>query len=214
MSGLIGKNIKAVFFDHDDTLVGTIGTKWAQHKHVARKHYNKDLTDEEIKLHWGKPLNELVCLLYGTDDTEQAMAHNTACHEDFPKELFEATIQTLTSLKTEGKLVGIITATSRFSLNHDLVLHNIPENALDYTQTADDSIYHKPDPRVFEPALQWLSDQNILPREVLYIADGLHDMKAAIGAGFNFIGVETGLVSADEFGAAKAISIPTIAELL
>ena len=38
----LGTNIKAVFFDHDDTLVGTIVPKWAHHKHVARTHYGKE----------------------------------------------------------------------------------------------------------------------------------------------------------------------------
>jgi phosphoglycolate phosphatase-like HAD superfamily hydrolase len=212
MSEHIGENIKAVLFDHDDTLVGTIGTKWAQHKHVARKHYGKELTDDEIKLHWGKPLRELVCLLYGTDDVEQAMANNTACHEDFPKELFVASIPTLRHLKAAGKLVGIITATSRFSFEHDLTTHEIPQEVLDYTQTADDTPFHKPDPRVFEPALTWLEAQVVRPEEVYYIGDGLHDMKAALGAGFNFLGVETVLVTAEQFAENNVISIPTIAD--
>src|SRR5687767_13414516 len=108
-------DIRAYFFDHDDTLVGTIGTKWAQHKHVAKRYYGKELHDEEIIRHWGKPLPELVCELYGTDDVETAMANNTACHEDFPKELFTATIPTLRRVKAAGKLIGIVTATSRFS---------------------------------------------------------------------------------------------------
>lgn len=213
MSQYIGNNIKAVLFDHDDTLVGTISAKWAQHKHVARKYYGKELTDDEIELHWGKPLQELVCLLYGTDDVDQAMANNTACHQNFPKELFTASIPTLQHLKATGKLVGIITATSRFSFEHDLTTHAIPQDVLDYTQTADDTSHHKPDPRVFEPALAWLEAQRISPEEVFYIGDGLHDMKAALGAGFNFLGVETGLVTAEQFTENNAISIPTIADL-
>jgi HAD superfamily hydrolase (TIGR01549 family) len=214
MSEHIADNIKVVFFDHDDTLVDTIGTKWEQHKHVARTFYNKELTDEEIKEHWGKPLGELVCLLYGTDDVERAMAYNTATHEDFPKELFTATIPTLRHLKAAGKIIGIITATSRFSFEHDLTLHQIPRELLDYTQTADDTIYHKPDPRVFEPALEWLTEQQIRPNEVVYIGDGLHDMRAAVGAGFSFLGVETGLVTAEQFLVKNARSIPTIGNLI
>ena len=50
MSEHIPDKIKAVLFDHDDTLVDTIGTKWAQHKFIADKYYAKQLTDEEIKL--------------------------------------------------------------------------------------------------------------------------------------------------------------------
>lgn len=214
MSQHVNNRIKAVLFDHDDTLVGTIDAKWAHHKYVARTHYGKELTDEEIIPHWGKPLKELVCLLYGTADAEQAMAHNMACHENFPKTLFETTIPTLERLKQAGKLIGIITATSRFSLEHDLDSHSIPRDIIDYTQTADDTSYHKPDPRVFDPAITWLKEQGIAPAEVLYVGDGLHDMQAAVGAGFSFLGVETGLVKADQFTAAGTTSIPEIGHLI
>ncbi len=213
MNRHISDQIKVVFFDHDDTLVDTIGTKWAQHKHIARNHYGKELTDEEIIKHWGKPLSELVCLLYGTDDVDQALAHNAASHEDFPKKLFAPTIPMLRHVKEAGKLVGIITATSRFSFEHDLKLHRVPPDLLDYTQAADDTPHHKPDHRVFRPALAWLSKQHIQPHEVIYIGDGLHDYEAALGAGFSFIGVETGLVSADQFKQAGVTSIPSIADL-
>jgi len=213
MSEHIPETIKAVFLDHDDTLVGTIEAKWAHHKHVARNFYGKELTDDEIRPHWGVPLEKLVCLLYGTDDAEQAMAYNTATHEAYPKKLFPATVPTLERIKASGLLTGIVTATSSFSFEHDLELHRIPRELIDYTQTSGDTDYHKPDPRVFTPALAWLGARSITPGEVLYIGDGLHDMKAATGAGFNFLGVETGLVTAEEFQRNGIKSIPSIAEL-
>lgn len=214
MSKHIADTVKVVFFDHDDTLVGTMGPKWEQHKHVARTFYGKELTDDEIKEHWGKPLTELMCLLYGTDDIDQAMVHTKATHENFPKELFAVTVPTLRHLKAEGKLIGIITATTHFSFNHDLNLHEIPKSLLDYTQTSDDTPYHKPDPRVFEPALEWLTGRNIHPNEVVYIGDSLYDLQAALGAGFNFLGVETGLVTAEEFKGKNVKSISGIGELI
>lgn len=214
MNKHISENVKAVLFDHDDTLVGTIGTKWEQHKHVAKTFYGKELTDDEIKEHWGKPLEELACLLYGTDDVKLAMDNILATHEAFPKELFAATIPTLRHIKAAGRLIGIVTATSRFSFEHDLTLHEVPRDLIDYTQTADDTPFHKPDPRVFAPALEWLAGQNVEPSEVVYVGDGLHDMKAALGAGFSFIGVETGLVTAEQFREAQASSIPTIEALI
>ncbi len=55
--------IKAILFDHDDTLVQTIKSKWAQHKYIAKTFYHKNLKDEELRLHWGKPFTELVELL-------------------------------------------------------------------------------------------------------------------------------------------------------
>lgn len=52
------------------------------------------------------------------------------------------------------------------------------------------------------------------PAEVLYVGDGLHDMRGALGAGFNFLGVETGLVTAKQFQMAGALSIPGIEHLI
>lgn len=210
MSEHISNDIRAVFFDHDDTLFGTMKAKWTQHKFIAREYYNKDLTDAEIMEHWGKPLSTLACLLYGTTDKAEARDHLASCHKEYPKELFDSTIPTLRHLKAAGKMVGIITATSRFSFEHDLELHGIPPELIDYTQTEEDTPFHKPDERVFDPALAWLQEQDVQPEEVLYVGDGLHDMKAALGAGFNFLGVETGLVTADQFKDAGAHSIPHV----
>lgn len=214
VSKYIKKNIAVVLFDHDDTLVGTIDAKWAHHKYTAQTYYDKDLTDDELRLHWGKPLHELVCLLYGTTDTEKALTHNAAHHENYPKKLFVDSVPTLQRLKAAGKRVGIITATSRFSFEHDLVLHKVPRKLLDYTQTADDTEFHKPNPLVFSPVHQWLKTIQVKPKEVMYIGDGLHDMKAALGAGFNFLGVETGLVTAQQFREAGAKSVKSIAHVL
>lgn len=153
-------------------------------------------------------------MLYRTDNAEEALANNASCHEDFPKVLFKDTIPVMEYIHARGKLIGILTATSRFNFEHDLTLHRIPRRLIDYTQTAEDTPFHKPDPRVFEPALKWLVEQRVIPNEVLYVGDGLHDMRSARGAGLNFIGVETGLVTADQFSEQGAMSLPSIADLI
>lgn len=214
MSKLIGEHIKVVLLDHDDTLVGTIKAKWAQHKEVARTFYGKDLQDAELAEHWGKPLQELICLLYDTDDAEVAMTNNQSIHQAYPKELFEGTVPALKNLKGANLKLGIITATSRFSFENDLSLNPELKALLDYTQTADDTSFHKPDSRVFDPALEWLDVQQVRPQEVMYVGDGLHDMKAALGAGFSFLGVESGLVTHEQFAQAGATSVPGISHLI
>ncbi len=60
---------KAVIFDFDDTLVESRAVKWAQHKTVAKKFYNIELSDEDMRTHWGKPFTELVSVLYKNSDT-------------------------------------------------------------------------------------------------------------------------------------------------
>jgi len=216
MSEYIGEDIKAVLFDFDDTLVGTIKPIWAQHKHVARKFYNIELTDEQLAEHWGKPVPVLARALYETDDAERALANIYSCQWDFPKELYEATIPTLYHLRLTGSLMllGVVSATTRFIFEHDITLLGIPRDLLNYTQTGDDTPHHKPDPKVFDPTLAWLESVHIRPDEVTYVGDGLLDMNAAVGAGFNFVGVETGLTTAKQFTAAGAVSVPGIASLV
>ncbi len=210
----IKDHIKVVLFDHDDTLVGTIQAKWAQHKHIAKRYYGKDLTDDDIKPHWGKPFQQMICLLYGTDNAEQALAYNRAHHEDYPKLLFAETVATLKHVHAMGKNIGIITATIRLSIEHDLKLHKVPLELIDFIQTSEDTPFHKPDLRVFDPVKIWLDAKNLKPDQVLYVGDGLHDMRAALGAGFSFLGVESGLVTAGQFRAAGAVSVPGIGSVM
>jgi len=213
MGEQINEAIKAVFFDHDDTLVNSIGTKSAQHKYIARLYYSKELTDEEIRKHWGKPLYELFRILYETDDAEMALAHTLTHHEEFPKKIFPETIPVFRRLHAAGKILGIITAHDRIGLEHDLTFHEIPRDTIDYTQTSDETSYHKPDKRVFDPAIAWLKNKGVSPHETIYVADGLHDMQAALGAGLNFLGVETGLVTGEQFRSHGVESVANIGEV-
>jgi len=208
------ERIKAVFFDHDDTLVGTIGAKWDHHKHVARTWYNKELTDDDIRAQWGVPFSQMVGILYGDEDAKRAMERNLSCEDSFPKISFLESIPTLRRLHVAGKVLGIVTATSRYSFERDLQLQGFPRDIIDYTQTEEDTAFHKPDARVFDPAIAWLSDRGIEPAEVLYVADGLHDEKAATGVGFNFMGVTTGLVTLEQFKAAQVDAISSLQELM
>jgi phosphoglycolate phosphatase len=211
---LISQAIKAVLFDHDDTLVGTIEAKWAEHKYVAKQFYGKDLTDDELRQHWGKPLPVMAGLLYGTEDLQGAMANIMTVHDNFPKKLHDDTLSVLQSFRTQGKKLGVVTATSRFSLLHDLKTLRVPKELFDYMQTEENTDRHKPDPLVFKPAVAWLQTVHIIPEEAVYVGDGLHDMQAALGAGFEFIGVSTGLVTQDDFHAEGVRSIKRLGDLV
>lgn len=209
----IRDHIKVVLFDHDDTLVGTIEPKWAQQKYIAKAYYNKNLTEVELIEHWGKPLRALFGALYETEDLDRAMDLNLKHNEKFPKVLRDDTISTLKYLRKVGKKLGVITATHKWSLDYDLETLGIPRELFDYIQTEDNTKFHKPDPRVFDPVKAWLKKQNIRPSEVVYVGDGLHDMQAALEAGFEFIGITTGLVTQKDFKANGAAVIKKLADL-
>lgn len=206
--------MKAVLFDHDDTLVATIEAKWAQHKYIGKTFYQKEISDADLHQHWGKPLPVLMSLLYDTQDIETAMSRNIASRAQFPKRLFDGTLETLSSLRAQKTLTGIVTSTTRSSLNYDIETLNISKTLFDYTQTQEDTEFHKPDPRVFHPTIRWLAARGVLPSETLYIGDSLLDLQAATQAGFQFIGVATGLVSSAEFAQHGAKAIARLPDLL
>lgn len=199
MKSLIADNIKAVIFDFDDTLVGTYRPIWNMHRHIAKKYYGINLTDETILKHWGQPINVLAKHYYQTDDTEQGVAHILAENKNFPKEKFEHTIPLLRKLREKGLKTGIVTASHLNLVDSDFITVGLTKDMVDYLQTADDTDVHKPDPAVFDPLIKWARMHGIQNDEILYVGDGLHDMNAALTAGFNFLGVATGLVSVSEF---------------
>ena len=206
--------MKALFFDHDDTLVATYQAKWAQHKHIAKTFYNKELDDSAIRPHWGKPFSQMIKLLYETEDGQQAMSYNIAAGKHFPKQLFEDTLSTMDRLREQGLLLGLVTATTRSSLEDDFKTLSIPQDLFNYIQTEEKTSFHKPDPRVFAPVIEWLFAQGIAPHEALYVGDSLLDMRAAQEAGLHFIGVATGLTTIEDFSQNQVTSFKNLSELL
>jgi HAD superfamily hydrolase (TIGR01549 family) len=172
------------------------------------------LDDEDLRMHWGKPLSVMMSILYDTQDIDKAMAYNKKHHSQFPKLIHEDTLKVLRTLRKKGKKLGVITATNRFSFEYDLRTLGIPPKLFDYIQTEEDSRFHKPDPRVFEPTRRWLESLSVEPSQTLYVGDALHDMKAAVGAGFMFVGVATGLVTKKQFIEDGAMAITKLSDLL
>ncbi|HSX05614.1 MAG TPA: HAD hydrolase-like protein [Candidatus Saccharimonadales bacterium] len=209
------ESARAILLDADDTAIDTIGTQWPKHIHIAWKHYGKVLTPEEIRRYYGKPLGEYVCALYGTTNEEQAVAYSMQYRGQFPKKLFPFTIPALRCLREAGLLLGVVTTSTRAGFDDDCRTLGLPAGLLDYTQTADESPYLKPDPRVFDPAKDWLEQRGIQPAEACYVGDSLDDGRAALGARLGrFVGVETGLVDAAQFRSAGMLSVPHLGHLV
>lgn len=208
------KNIKVVVFDHDDTLVNTFGTKAAEHIYIAKEYYGRTITDEDIRREWGKSLSTVLQNLYNTDNVDQAIEYNKQLHLKYPKIIFNDTARTLQVLKGKGYLLGTVTSTIKFSHDHDLDSLDFPEGIFDYKQTQEDTEVHKPDPRVFDPFKVWLKKQGLAADHVLYIGDGMHDYVAATGAGFHFIGVDTGPTKGNDFRKKGVKSVPHVGHLI
>lgn len=203
----MSKNIKAVVFDMDDTLIKTFEIKLRQHKHFARERYGLDLNDNLFREHWGKPFHLFLESLYGdVDALDNIHAEYVKLSHLFPVELQADTLHVLDYLHAAGKKLGIVTATAREVVMRDLTPAGFPLERLHKLQTSDDTLVHKPDPRVFEPMLQALAEAGVAT-EVMYVGDALTDYYAARDAGLHFVGVTTGLVTAEQFRDAGALHV-------
>ncbi len=213
----INKNrYKAIIFDFDDTLVESRLSKWAQHKHVAKTFYNIDISDEDIAQHWGKPLSELIRILYKESDTIENMKSAIfSVKNNFLKKVFPDTHRVVTTILDNGMEVGILSASSKDHIIDDFTRLEFPVERFIVIQGEEDTLFHKPDPAVFAQLLEMLSEKGIEKKDILYVGDSLDDFHAATGAGINFIGVHTGLYSKDDFINAGAENILSeIGELL
>lgn len=207
------QHLKAVLFDWDDTLTATHKAKFSEHKFIAQKYYGITLTDVDIKAHWGIAYDKLVCALYNTSDVDQAMAYIAKHEHDYPKMIFSDTIKILSMLREWNLLTGIVTAHSLTGVVGDMERLGVT-SLVDYVQGYECSLVHKPDPGVFDPTQAWLREKGVERYEVLYVGDGLHDLHAARGHGYNFVGVQTGFVSETDFQSYGVKSVRHIGELL
>jgi len=214
MNDLIPDTIKAVVFDFDDTLVGTHVPIWNMHRHIAKKYYGIDLSDEILMKHWGQPIDVLAGYYYQTTDIEQGVSRILIENIHFPKQKFEYTIPVLKKLRSSGKKIGIVTASHLGLIESDFVTADLTKDMVDYIQTADNTNVHKPNPAVFEPLIIWAERQGISKDEILYVGDGLHDLEASTAAGIQFLGVTTGLVSKPEFNTHGARSVEDLSIFL
>ncbi|HWO11704.1 MAG TPA: HAD family hydrolase [Polyangiaceae bacterium] len=197
--------LQAILFDYDDTLVQTKECKFAALRAIAQRHYALTLSDEVIREHWGVAYEQLFRALFGAveADVARVIARYEAVNDEFPIAPYPEVLGVLRRLR-QRVAIGIVTSAGRALAARQLERIGLAPSELSVFQGADDTPLHKPDPRVFEPALAVLAARNISRDAVLYVGDSLRDFAAARGAGLDFIGVLRGTTTPREFEAAGA----------
>ena len=95
----------------------------------------------------------------------------------------------VTDVLSTGIEVGVVTSTNRVFAEEDLRRLGFPIKRFLCIQGADDTEFHKPDPRVFDPTLTLLAQKDISKEAMVYIGDAVRDYEAAKAAGLDFIGL-------------------------
>ena len=206
---------KAVLFDYDDTLVQTRQCKYSALRALGSRHYSLDLTDADIDRHWGIAYTELFRALFGGVEPDLALAISRyeALDGEFSMSPYPDTVRTLTAL-ADRALIGVVTAAGRSIVERQMRQLEFPLARLAILQTAEDTLHHKPDPRVFAPAMEALAQLGVEKSQTAYVGDSLKDFQAARDAGMRFVGVLHGTTSLEEFAAAGAETVESLDALL
>jgi phosphoglycolate phosphatase len=205
--------IKAIIFDLDDTLVDTRGPKFKAIQYTGQKFYHLDITDKILNDNYGKPIREFFSVIFNqVEPVDNILSNFMTVRDQFPSIPFPHTIETVGSLM-QKYLVGVLTAASKKMVLSDLTAAGFPVEKFSFIQSADDTVYHKPDPRVFDPIKDHLQKQNINCSEIVFIGDSMRDYIAAKSAGILFYGITDRTTTYQEFNNNHINTISDITEL-
>ncbi|MBD3281044.1 HAD-IA family hydrolase [Candidatus Dojkabacteria bacterium] len=203
-----------ILFDFDDTLVDTFNIKAKAIQSTAKKYYDLPLSIGQIRNAWGTPFKKMFQTLFGDVDSIEKIIDNYFQQDKlFPSQALPGVFRTIKKL-AEDNYLGIISSSDSKAIKEDLRAANIPIELFGYLQAADQSEYHKPDPRVFDTFLNHLQDNRLKVNKTYYIGDSRNDYLAAKNTDVAFIGVRTGLDQGKYFLENKVISVGKFSDIL
>jgi phosphoglycolate phosphatase len=209
------QNVRAIVFDYDDTLVQTKRTKYQAIQALGERYYHIALTPAMIDAHWGSPHTEFYAQLFKSVETDLTtlLERRQLLSDEFPNLAYEDAREVLEYLIGRYP-IGLVTASGREMLDSELLYLELPVQQFLFVQTSEDTLYHKPDPRVFDLTKARLHALGISPAETLYVGDSLKDLQAARGAQFQFVGIGHITTNPDDFDAEGASWVPNLSALM
>lgn len=187
----------AVIFDCDDTLLATVQTRWKVLQETALE-FGIMLEEQTIRNNWGKPFDKLIKSFIPKLHQEEFLIRYRKAMSYNPPRLTQGAQQALKALYSQDIPI-IIVSSSR----HDLLIQDLKFFKLDHIFSKifghEETFYTKPDSRVLDVPIKYLSSLGITSHEILYIGDSIRDFQASFGAGIVFLGVLTGIESKEDF---------------
>lgn len=202
--------VRAVIFDVDGTLVDSVDLH-AQAWHEAFSHFGYDIPVERIRSQIGKGGDKLMPVFLPKKDSEEKGREI----EKFRGELFQREYmprvrsfpkvrELFLKIKSEGQKIALASSSRKDQLTTLKRIAQI-EDLVDCETSADDIDSSKPDPDVFQAALQCLKP--IKPGEAVAVGDTPYDAEAARKAGIRCVGLLCGGFPEKDLRAAGCIAI-------
>ncbi len=184
--------LQAVLFDLDGTLINSIP--------LIRLSF--EYTFKKLGIPWGKgevlgtiglPLRD-VAKHYAQEEAE----HFLEVYANFQREVqekmlqaFPDTIESLTILRKQGYLTGLVTSKRRKATRDSLQITGL-NDYIDVVVTVEDANHPKPHP---DGVLSALKELSVHPSKAVYIGDSIYDIMTGKNAGTATIGVTWGIAA-------------------
>jgi pyrophosphatase PpaX len=201
-----------VLFDFDGTVVDSGGIILASMRHATQTVLAREYTEEELMANVGGPGLEAQMEAFAPDRVDELVrvyrAHNEPLHDQL--EAFHGIEDVLTTLKDQGRRLGLVTAKRRATV--DLAFARLP--IAHYFETVvggDETDLHKPDPA---PLLLGLERLGADAAHAAYVGDSPYDMQAAKAGGLHAVGVTWGRIHDRAALADADVVVDTAEELL
>ncbi len=210
------REIRALLFDLDGTLIDTIALILASMRHATHTVLGHTPPDDVLMRGVGVPLGTQMRAISAPHADELASAyraHNWGIHDELIAE-YPGVEEVLADLSARGMPMGIVTSKSRNVAVRGIGLFGI-EKYVSVVVTADDTEKHKPEP---DPLFRAAELLGVPLDECGYVGDSPYDMRAAISGGAVAVAALWGAFPAEEVlepGPDFALRLPTeILELL
>ena len=146
-----------VLFDFDGTVVDSGGIILASMRHATETVLGRSYSEQELMANVGGPGLEAQMEAFAPDRVDELVrvyrAHNEPLHDEL--EAFAGIEAALATLKDEGRLLGLVTAKRRATV--DLAFARLPiAHFFDTVVGGDETELHKPDPAPLLLALERL----------------------------------------------------------
>ncbi|MDO5734339.1 MAG: HAD-IA family hydrolase [Eubacteriales bacterium] len=177
------KNLKAILFDFDGTLMDTIPLIVESYQYVYRKYCNREVSRAEIVAGIGLPLESI----FAAEGEERAKELLTA-YLDYNRPRLATGVgiylgigPMLEALAELDLALGIVTAKRGSDLAPTLEAFDL-KKYFDVIVSKFDTTEHKPNPAPLNLAMEKLGLTKA--EEILYIGDAVYDIQAAKNGGF------------------------------
>jgi len=187
--------IKAIILDVDDTIINFSKTSVNCYIETAKELKLKPVSKAKIFKFYGTPLKNMVKKFWPKADPKKFETLSIKKIKKLKFKTFKGTKPILKQLSKKYKL-GLLSSKVKTLMNLHLKQSNISKKLFIFIQSKDDTIYHKPNPKVFSKPIKKLK---LKPSEILYVGDSMYDYIASKKAGLNFVAVLTGHYSKAEF---------------